>query len=54
LSRESPSIAKTIKEYSQIGKELELLNMKMTKEIAAQVLESEQVRRKLLLRCFFF
>jgi hypothetical protein len=45
LSREFPSITKTIKEYSQIAKELEFLKM----QIMTQILESEQVGRKLLL-----
>ncbi len=45
LFKESPSIAKTIKEYSQIAKELEFLKM----QIPTQILESEQVGRKLLL-----
>jgi hypothetical protein len=44
LFKESLSIAKTIKEYSQIVKELEFLKM----QILTQILESEQVGRKLL------
>jgi hypothetical protein len=47
LSRESPSIAKAIKKYSKTTKELELLKMQMTKKIKTQILESEQVGRKL-------
>jgi hypothetical protein len=50
LFGEFPSIAEAIKEYSQTAKELELLKKKMTKEIATQILESEQVGRKLLLK----
>ncbi len=46
---ESPSIAKTIKKYSYTTKELELLKMQMTKKITTQILESQQVARKLLL-----
>jgi hypothetical protein len=38
---ESPSIVETIKKYSQITKELELLVMQMTKEIMTQILGSE-------------
>jgi hypothetical protein len=49
LVGESPSITKAIKKYSQIAKELELLKMQMTKEITTQILEGEQVGRKLLL-----
>jgi hypothetical protein len=40
LSRESLSIAKTIKKYSYTTKELELLKMQMTKRVMTQILES--------------
>jgi hypothetical protein len=49
LSREPPSLVEVMKKYSQIAKELELLKMQMTKKIMTQILESEQVGRKLLL-----
>jgi hypothetical protein len=49
LVGESPSIAKAIKKYSQIAKELELLKMQMTNKIMTHILKSEQVGRKLLL-----
>ncbi len=49
LSKELPSLVEAVKEYSQIAKELEFLKMQMTKEIMTQILESEQVGRKLLL-----
>jgi hypothetical protein len=50
LFEESPSIIKAIKKHSHTTKELELLKMQMTKEIMTQILKSEQVGRKLLLK----
>jgi hypothetical protein len=44
-----PSIIEAIKKYSQTTKEMELLEMQMTREITIQILENEQARRKLFL-----
>jgi len=45
----SPSIVETIKEYTQNAKEMEILKIEMTQDITKQILENEQVGRKLLL-----
>jgi hypothetical protein len=49
LSREAPSIAKTIKKYTQPTKKKDILNMEMTKDITKQILKNEQVGRKVFL-----
>jgi hypothetical protein len=45
----SPSIVETIKKYIQNAKEMEMLKIEMTQDITKQILENEQVGRKLLL-----
>jgi hypothetical protein len=45
----SPSIVETIIEYTQNAKEMEILKIEMTQDITKQILENEQVGRKLLL-----
>jgi hypothetical protein len=42
ISRESPSILRAIKKYTQIAKEMQMLKMKMTQDIAKQILDNEQ------------
>jgi hypothetical protein len=45
----SLSIVETIKECTQNAKEMEMLKIEMTQDITKQILENEQVGRKLLL-----
>jgi len=45
----SPSIVETIKEYTKNAKEMEILKIEMTQDITKQILEYEQIGRKLLL-----
>ncbi len=45
----SPSIIETIKEYAKNAKKMEILKIEMTQDITKQILEYEQIGRKLLL-----